>query len=488
MTEKQFNWVIPNLNKKRPGRHIQEYIIANITARNLKPGDQLPSYRKLGKLNHISETTVKKAYFALTINDWLSTSPRLRTFVSYNNPEEVMPLRSKGFTERFPAGIQFANKITRQKPNYIIEPFISIGTFTPSHALFPQEIFNKYYSAHQRETLNASQAQYLNSYNKAYLKEEVLNDLNRHRDFGIKSGMIEIIKGRRTSLEAVFKILLDKPGAVVINTSFYDPVLTHVLNNQGADIYGVNPSDAKFLSNLQRILKSKTVRFIYVQTPSSFPDGNTLTRSTRQKLVAMAVKYNTCIIEEDKNHEYYYGELPYKPLACHEHVGHVVYIGVLSLATSYAQTIHVVVASVQLINTLKLITNQSVDPREVIMENALADMIANGHLATYQKHSRLKAKENRYSLDFTLSNYLGKYISYELPEHGFTFWIKFRDDINLNDLLEEIERRGIEIPYHPTALKPEGKVNYMLLGFGHYQAEEAEAAAKEMQDVLKALP
>lgn len=488
MTEKQFNWVIPNLNKKRPGRHIQEYIIENITSRNLKPGDQLPSYRKLGQLNHISETTVKKAYFSLGINDWLSTSPRLKTFVSYHNPDEVMPLHSKGFTDRFPAGIQFANKIHQEKPNYTIEPFVCIGTFAPSHALFPQEIFNRYYSARQREALNASQARYLSSYDGAYLKEEVLNDLNRHRDFGIKPGMIEIIKGRRASLETIFKVLLNKPGEVVINTSFYDPILTSALDSLNADVYNVNPSGVRFLSILQRILKSKTVRFIYIQTPSCFPDGNTLTRSTRQKLVAMAVKYNTCIIEEDKNHEYYYDEFPYKPLACHEHMGHVIYIGILSLATSYAQTLRIVVASVQLINTLKMITSQSAEPREVIMENALADMIAHGHLAVYQKHSRLKAKENRYSLDFTLNNYLGKYISYELPEHGFTFWIKFRDDINLNDLLKQLELRGIEIPYHPTAQKPEGKVNYMLLGFGHYQAEEAEAAAKEIQNILKALP
>ena len=488
MTEKQFNWVIPNLSKTRPGRDIQEYIIKNIILRNLKPGDKLPSHRKLGQLNHISDSTIKKAYFILIINDWLTSSPRAGIFVSYTIPNKVMPLRSKGFTDQFPVDLHYANKIPQQKPTYTAEPFISIGTFTPSHALFPQETFNKYYLAQQREALKTSQAQYLNTYNGAYLKDEVLNDLNRHRDFGIKPGMIEIIKGRRASLEAVFKLLLDKPGEVVINTSFYDPLLNDVLNNQEVTVCNINPSDVKFLVNLQRILKSRTVRFIYVQTPSSFPDGNTLTRTTRQKLVEMAIKYKTCVIEEDKNHEYYYGELPYKPLACFEHAGHVIYMGVLSLATAYTQTLRVIVASVQLITALKVVTGQSVEPRDAIMENALADMIAYGHLAAYQRHSRLKAKKNKCHLDSTLTNYLGKYISYEQPEHGFTFWLKFRDDINLNDLLKELQNRGIQIPYHPNASKPKGKVNYMLLGFGHYLPMEAEAAAKEIQNILTFLP
>lgn len=111
MTEKQFNWVIPNLSKTRPGRDIQEYIIKNIISRNLKPGDKLPSHRKLGQLNHISESTVKKVYFILMINDWLTSSPRAGIFVSYNIPNKVMPLRSKGFTDQFPVDIHYAKII-----------------------------------------------------------------------------------------------------------------------------------------------------------------------------------------------------------------------------------------------------------------------------------------------------------------------------------------------------------------------------------------
>jgi GntR family transcriptional regulator/MocR family aminotransferase len=55
-------------------------------------------------------------------------------------------------------------------------------------------------------------------------------------------------------------------------------------------------------------------------------------------------------------------------------------------------------------------------------------------------------------------------------------------------LLKELQNRGIQIPYHLNSPKPKGKVNYMLLGFGHYLAMEAEAAAKEIQNILKALP
>ncbi len=484
MNKTPFNWIIPKLDKRQPRLQAENFIVTHIKCRNLIPGDVLLPYRQFAATNGLSVGTIKRAYSNLIVQGWLSTKPGGGTFVAQRIPGEEVPYRPSGFPDRFPAGLEIRKKHSQPPPHYIPQPFVAIGTYAPLQILFPQDSFNKYCAVHQIRNANLSQAKMLTSYKGERFKHAVLTELNQKRGFGIKAEMLEIIIHRKSCLERVFKILLHQPNEVVINTSIFDLMLTNVLRECGAIVHTLSTQDQHFLKKIEQLLKQTKVRAIYVRPQSSFPERCTLTEAQCIQLIELAKKYNTCILEEDEDHEFYYGSSCYKPLACYDHDGHVIYLGRLSMATLYTHSVRIIAASLQFITALRTLPAQSIEQREVITENALADMMMNGELAAYQKTLRLNAKKNRDNLQWVLSNYLSDHISFEMPEHGLMFWLKFRDEVALNALLLQLGNMGIEVPFHPNNQKTDSKVNYMLLGFGHYQVEEAEGAAKLLKEII----
>ncbi|MNY52691.1 hypothetical protein D3C86_1883830 [compost metagenome] len=114
-------------------------------------------------------------------------------------------------------------------------------------------------------------------------------------------------------------------------------------------------------------------------------------------------------------------------------------------------------------------------------------MIKNGDLAEYSRKIRIKSKTYRDELHIILNNHLFKYVTYEIPEHGLTFWLKFHNRIDLNIVLERVDQMGIPVPYHPNNKKNHKKVNHMMLGFGAFDINEAEGGAKVLSQVIEGL-
>lgn len=479
-----FSWIIPGLNKRQPRLEVEKFIVAHIKCRDLISGDALLPYREFAAINAVSEGTIRRAYSNLIVQGWLSAKPGGGTFVAQRIPGEKVPYRTSGFTDKFPAGLEPPKKTPLLPADHIPQPFVAVGTYLPSQTLFPYDAFNKYCAAHRTRNAALSQAEMLTFYKAEHLKHAVLTELNQKRGFGIKPEMLEIIKDRKPCLERIFKILLNKPGEVIINTSTFDVPLINVLRDCSANIHTLSVQDHHFLEKAEELLKQTRVRAIYIRPQCSFPERQTLTETQCTQLIKLAKKYKTCILEEDEDHEFYYGSSYYKPLACYDHDGHVIYLGSLSMATTYTRSLRIIVASLQFITALQALPPQSIEQREVITEKAIADMILNGDLTAYQKTLRLNAKRDRYNLNWVLNNYLSDHLSFEMPEHGLMFWLKFRDDIGLNDLLDQLEKMGIKVPFHPNNQKTDSRVNHMLLGFGHYQVEEAEGAAKLLKQII----
>lgn len=480
-------WLIPKLDKTKCTSQIEEFILNAIKSKQLHGGDLIPPYRELAKINNVSASSVRRAYSKLTDGNWLNSNPGSGTYVSVNNPTENLPLRTSGFTEYFPAGIKFKNKKEANEPtNYVEQPFVGVGTDFPSPASFPEEKFLEYYNRFREASKNLTQAELLNAYSSKYLKDALLEHLNRKRGFGVKQDMIEIVKGRKSCLDRVFNLLIS-PGDVVINTSPYDVKLATALTKSEATVYNIDRNEADFIDLIEQKFKELKVRAIHIRPQCSFPESYMLSEASCNKLVELAKEYKVCIIEEEDDHEYWYGNTPYKPLACYDHNGFVIYMAALSKATVDTITLRTIVASSQFIGELQNLPNQAIEDRDVFKEQAIAEMISNGDMAEYARQIRLKSKAYRDELHIVLNNHLHKYLNYDIPENGLTFWLKFDERIDLNVVLGQLESMGIPVPYHPNAQRSGKKTNYMMLGFGAFDINEAEGAAKVLNEVISGL-
>lgn len=478
------NWVIPQLDKAKCSSQIEDFIIEQIESKNLVGGDLLPSSRVLAKINQISSSSVRRAYTRLIDTNWLTSTPGSGTIVSANNPSEDVPHRTSGFTEHFPAGLIYLNKQEDIfQPTYIEEPFIAVGTDFPSPASFPDDRFSEYYNHFREESRKLSQAELLNAYDARYLKDNMVEYLNRRRSFGLKHNMLDIIKGRKDSMDRVFKVLIN-PGDVFINTSPHDAKLAAALLKRKAKVYTISRKDPDFIARIEQLLRHTKVRAIHIRPQCSIPESFTLDEDSCKRLVQLAKQHRMCIIEEEDDHEFWYSTIAYKPLACYEHDGFVIYMGALSKATPDAQSLRIIVASAQFITELQALPVQSIAERDVIKEQAFAEMILKGDMAEYARQIRLQSKTYRDELHLILSHYLHKFVSYIIPEHGLTFWLKFDERFDLNLMLKKLDDGGIPVPYHPNNQKTNIKTNAMMLGFGAFDINEAEGGAKMLSMVM----
>ncbi|WP_316818577.1 PLP-dependent aminotransferase family protein [Pedobacter nyackensis] len=481
------NWLIPKLDKTKCTSEIENYILNAIKSQELQGGDLIPPYRELARTNKVSPSSVRRAYTKLTDNNWLNSNQGSGTFVSIRNPSENILLKTTGFKDHFPAGFLFLNKReVKQSAKFIEQPFIGVGTDFPNPATFPESKFLEYYNRIREASKNLSQAELLNAYDGRALKDAVVEQLNRKRDFGVSNQMIDIVKSRKSCLDRVFTILLN-PDDVVISTSPYDLKLALALEKFDVTVFTVNRDEIDFIERIEQILEYSKVRAIHIRPQCSYPESFTLSQEYCTKLIELAKKYRVCIIEEEDDHEYSFSNTPYKPLACYEHDGYVLYMGALSKATMDTISLRVVVAATQFINEMGNLPKQSVEDRDVIKEQAIAEMIVNGDMAEYARQIRVKAKNYRDELHIVLNNHLHKYITYEIPENGLTFWIKFDERIDLNAVLDEVELLGIPVPYHPNSQRGKKKVNHMMLGYGAFDLAEAEGGAKMLSEVINGL-
>ncbi|SMD14211.1 GntR family transcriptional regulator [Pedobacter nyackensis] len=483
------NWLIPDLDKNKCTSQIEEFIINAVLSASLQPGDPVPPYRELAKLNDVGESSVRRAYNRLTNNNWLSSQLGSGTIISESNPTIKVPNRNSGFTHHFPAGFTNLSErsefLIRHEEDHL--PYSSVGADFPSPSQFPEERFAEYYNYYRETSRNLSQAELFSAYNGRELKDAVVEHLNRKRDFGLQYNMLDIIKGRKNCLERVFNILLTK-GDIIINTTPHDTTLTKAIVKYEAIVYNLDRNSDDFIERIEQMLEYGTsIRALHIRPQCSFPESFSLNPEDCQRLVDLAKRYRICIIEEEDDHEFWYGSQPYKPLACYNHNGYVVYMGTLSKASPETQSLRLIVASVQFINELQSLPAQSIENRDIIKEKAIAEMIKNGDLAEYSRKVRIKSKTYRDELHIILNNHLDKYITYEIPEYGLTFWLKFHNSIDLNMVLERVDQMGIPVPYHPNNKKTNKKVNHMMLGFGAFDIHEAEGGAKMLNQVIKGL-
>lgn len=476
------NWLIHQLDRKRCSRQIEEFIIANILSKNLRSGDTLPGYRTLAEINNVSLNTVRRAYSRLIGSRWIHTKGGSGTFVSDRSAEPKSYLE-RTLSDEFSGGLNFILKEPDHRQSSF-PPFTFVGTDFPNPSLFPEDRLFRYSHKYRIGTAKISQSEFLTAYAGNYLKQVVIDDLNKHRGFGINLDLIRIYNGREESLKRVFKVIVN-PGELVINTGIYDTLIDLVLQDIGAITMHLRSNDPQFLVRLEEIFSERETRAVYIRPQCSFPESFTLSTEECNQLIVLAKKYNVCIVEEDDDHEFWLGSIPYKALTCYDHDGFVIYLGALSKALPGMQSLRVVVASTYLIKAIDSFFMPIVENRDIILEKGIADLILNGDLEEYRRNVRLLARKNRDALDMILQNYLGRYINYILPEHGLTIWLHFDDRFDLNPILMEINERGIVVPFHPRNKFSIDKLNDMLLGFGAFDIKEAESGAKLLAEILK---
>lgn len=299
--------------------------------------------------------------------------------------------------------------------------------------------------------------------------------------------------GGQQALDLLAKVFVD-PGDIVLTEA---PSYTGALNSfkaYEAEIVGI-PDDEKGMDvdlagiKMEELSgKKKQVKFIYLVPNFSNPSGVTMNLKRRKKILELARKYNTLIIEDNP-----YGMLRYEGSALptirelDEKNGNmnVIYISTLSKLLSPGFRIGWIVAPHPILEKLILGVQSSILCTSSFSQRIAYEYFSDPSWRDNITEFRKIYKKRRDAMLFSLDENLKNIATWSRPEGGFFIWLKVPEYLNTKDMLADAVRNGVA--YVPgTGFYADGRgTNEARLAFCTESSENIEKGIKILADVIK---
>lgn len=478
---KRFNaemWSLPQAPNRSISDELHDLIIKYIEEGILRPGQRLPSYRSMGERVNLAKTLIHRIYERLADKGWVTTKHGAGTYVAANFPNFELLYPATRVVKSLPIrlGLSLISNIDNDCCN---QDFITIGFDTPGpyylNRLLSHVKSKRYADIYEK----FNQVSRIQAVEGVAYKAAILEYLNSKRNFMINADGLEVIVGRNESLQQVFNALL-RTGDVVVNTSPKDKYLCNILNSYaGLEVHEIELNEY-FLQNLKKLLVHTSIKVLHVRPQCSYAEGNSLESHICTELLQLAKQHGFYIIEEDDYHEFWYESKPFKPLICQNHNGHVIYCGAFSLISTYLQQTRTIVAAEEFISLLKEHPVPINPFRNLTTEMMVVDLLNDNKLWLLIKKMQQDMKENSYGFWMQIDNTLSKFVKVKKPSSGLSFWLVCPSDEWLKRSILYLNKRGFHIPYYPCSEKAGAGVQKVRLGFGTWNAFEAEEPLKAL--------
>lgn len=453
---------------------LTQQIINAIQRGLLNPGDKLPGTRILAQEIHLNRNTIVIAYEELQAQGWIEIQPNKGTFVlkQYYSPIIERPYSSSTALEHYPlaAGYNYTKSIILdyKSPDYKTSYFFTDGTADLRLNQFKQLSYQYSASMNRKSTIrNLSK---YTDHGNIFFKEQLSNYLNQSRGLHIGKENLLINRSSEMSLYLLSRVLIHA-GDIVVVAELSNPAINMTFLQAGAKVITI-PIDEHGIQieSLREHLQTTGIRIVYITPHHHYPTTVTLSATRRIELLHLANNHGFIIIEDDYDYDFHYDRSAVLPIASADVKGMVIYTGTFgkSLAPSF-QTSFIVAPQdliVELHKYLRIIDRQG----DIIMEQALGEMIEEGNMHRHLKKSVQIYRERRDILCQQLDYHFPTAITYKKPSGGLAIWAEFKSTISLSKLALETNKHNLTITR--DILFQNKKLTAMRIGFGHMNEEE----------------
>jgi len=470
-------------------RKIAEGLVTAIVEGRLPPGTLLPGTREMAQLLDVNRKTVILAYEEALTKGWLVSEPRRGTFVNAQLTPKPLPSRAQqSFAPPIlaqanaPYFTQNAQVTALQHRQGAL--FFDNGT--SDHRLLPQAVLHRYYRNALRNSFASNTVRYGSEGTGYELRCALAEMLRNNRGLTVSAENICLTQGTQISLYLTASLLL-KPGDVVLVERLSYPPAWEIFRKLGAQLVTVDVDDEGCRTDqIDRLCREHNVRMIYLTPHHQFPTTVSLHAARRQQLLALAAQHDFCIIEEDYDHEYHFNGRPYLPLASDRSQRHVIYVGSLSKALGSTFRCSYVVAPAPVVEALHSNAALMLGDADAVAQKMLADLINNGEL---KKHLRRVSKEyraRRETLQTCLHAAFGERISVREPEGGMALWVRFDDQINVDQMVATAVDHGLVVRSGRQFSPLDQPENALRLGFASLNQDEIREATLRLTNAANA--
>lgn len=420
---------------------VAERLQSLITEGTLKPGDRLPSVRKLRQQLSVSNSTVLEAYRLLEDRGLITARPQSGYYVKQTAlsllPEPAPttpPLQAQNIDIAFDFQI---NSTVRSDDR------VQLGAAFPAMELLPLAQLNRLMGKILRENPEMAHA-----YGPPIGCEELRTELARRMlncGCSVTPDQILITNGAN---EAVYLSLraLTQPGDTVIveSPTYFGTLESMKTMNLKALTLPTSPREGISLSHLEAALKSRDVKAVLLVSNFSNPLGSCMDDTRKKQLVELLNRYDVPLIEDDV-----YGDLQFegsrpKAIKAFDTEHRVIYCSSVSKTLSPGLQIGWCVGGRYHGTVSKLKTTVNMGTA-IAPQLTVAAFLTNGGFDRHLRQLRRAYQSQMNHIRQAIHDYFPSETRVTRPDGGHVLWVEMPEGFDTLELYREALKQHIGI-------------------------------------------
>jgi 2-aminoadipate transaminase len=378
-----------------------------------------------------------------------------------------------------------ANAI-REIFKYLSDPqMISFAGGMPNKEALPVEILSELSEKLFKDKSIYGVLQYGSTEGYMPLRQSSVDFVKRMGIDGIDTDNTLIITGGQQGIDLTCKVFLNKGDCILVEDPTYIAVL-HILKTYEAKAYGVKSNhDGIDTDDLEAKIKKYKPKFIYLVPTFGNPTGKNYPLSKRKKILELAVKYGTIILEDDSYSHLRFGGEYVQSIKSLDTTGNVIYNTSYSKIISPGIRCGVCVADKEIIAKM-ILCKQATDVHTSALSQALCDGFLRGNYLDGHLKKILPIYSSKKSL---MREAIKKYMPTDFectnPDGGLFIFGSFKEGTDTSDYF--VRALQSKVAYvNGIDFYASGDVrNTLRLNFSNSTDEQIERGIKILGDIFK---
>ncbi|PKR80778.1 GntR family transcriptional regulator [Brumimicrobium salinarum] len=446
----------------------------------LLEGTKLPGTRVWSNELGVHRKTVIAAFEELAAQNWMRIQAKVGAFVQ--NPtvkaQKSQAKAAKSVDSIQQSGFEFQRSFLLSSPYEHENHRLICNEGQPDYRILKTQELSRFYSgALKRRNIQQHIGNYAVQEND-FFKEQLSFYLNLSRGFHIDKSHLLTAKSKETLFYTLAKTLF-KPKDVVLIGELNLFSMNMVFNQANISLKTVPVDEHGMdIAYIEKSYNKGEIKGVYLNPSQGYPTTFPLFNSRKEKLKALAVKYDFVIIEDHEDFDFSHQKSVELPSSIQEAKGRIIHLGTIGKHLHPSFQMSFIVAFPDFIAAAKKHVSVLQPQGNYVLEQALGEMISEGDFYRYLKKSMKIYTERLQFFEDLLRTHLGNEIEYEIPNNGFAFWIIFKQSISLVALSKELKKRDVFLPR--ICMYQNHQLTALRLGFAHWNKEEMEEVVKEL--------
>ncbi len=458
-------------------RQVIDLIDDNIDSGALKPGDRLPSLRRMSKHAGVSIPTVRKAYVELERLRKVVSRPQSGFYVRRLAANPLVKPSPRFRASARPVPISGQSLMERVYDGLYQPDVVPLGIANPTMARPAAKALHR---AMKRIMTRAEDRSisYAPTRGEASLRRQIAYRYLDSVGVTVEPDNICITNGGQEALLIALQTVASEGDVIAVESPTYHGQL-ELIDSLGMLAIEVEtcPEDGVMLASLQKTLAAHPVKACMFSTTLSNPLGVSMTEEKRSELVELLTGHGVALIEDDV-----YGDLLFdgrrpKPALAYANNGQVLTVGSFSKTAAPGYRIGWIVAGKHMrrIGALKRSFSCS---SGLLQQLTLAEFLASGDYDRHLNGLRPILQCNADRMATSICRHFPASTRTSCPVGGSVVWLELPTGVNAEKLFDDALAEGISTAPGNIFAPCHRYHNFLRLSFGHPWSDRIEQSIK----------